>query len=221
MPPITLAIPAALAVLAASPLLAQDQPPAHWRWVTDAPARVSNASGPLPDSSFAFAEMPPGWHVTMGPGGVLFDPRYFAEGTYTIETKIFHFPNSAKSEYGIMVGGRDLEGPGARYVAFVLRGDGSVAAWEQAGGERRTLSDWKRAEAVLASDGKEVVGNLLKLSVSNTEAVLRANGLDVLILPLDGRSLGGQVGFRVGKGVNLHASTYTLSVRLAPAPRGR
>ena len=163
--------------------------------------------------------MPPGWHVTMGPGGVLFDPRYFAEGVYAIESNIFHFPNSSNAEYGLAVGGADLEGPNARYVAFVARADGSVAAWEQHGAERRMLSEWKRAEAVVPNDGKEVVGNLLKLSVSKTEAVFRANGLDVLILPLEALPLTGQFGFRVGKGANLHASTYTVTFALAPPRR--
>jgi len=72
------------------------------------------------------------------------------------------------------------------------------------------------------NEGKEVIGNVLELSVSKTEAVFRANGLDVLILPLEGLSLNGQFGFRVGKGVNLHAATYSVTLRLAPAPaRGR
>ena len=94
-----------------------------------------------------------------------------------------------------------------------------MAAWEQHGAERRMLSEWKRAEAVVPNDGKEVVGNLLKLSVSKTEAVFRANGLDVLILPLEALPLTGQFGFRVGKGVNLHASTYTVTFALAPPRR--
>jgi hypothetical protein len=180
---------------------------------------LTNVPDEVVDSAFAFVEMPPGWHVTMGPGGVLYDPRYFADGSYTVESQIYHFPNSTNAEYGFAVGGEHLDGPEARYVAFVARADGSVAAWEQRGTERRMLSDWKRADAVVPNDGKQVVGNLLKLSVSGSEAVLRANGLDVLILPLSGLALNGQFGFRIGKGVNLHAATYTVSLWLAPARR--
>lgn len=209
----------ALALFIPSPGSAQLPIPKTWQWHTDAPAAVTNLPGDMTDSAFAFVEMPPGWHVTMGPGGVLYDPRYFADGSYTVESQIYHFPNSTNAEYGFAVGGRQLDGQDARYVAFVARADGSVAAWEQRGSERRMLSDWRRADAVIPNDGKEVVGNLLKLSVSGTEAVLRANGLDVLILPLDGLALDGQFGFRVGRGVNLHATTYTVSLRLAPARR--
>lgn len=213
------AVTGALALLTATTLAAQLQPPKTWRWRTDAPAELSTVTDKVQDSAFTFVEMPPGWHVTMGPGGVLYEPRYFAEGVYSVESQIFHFPNSSNGEYGIAVGGADLEGPNARYVAFVARADGSVAAWEQNGSERRILSEWKRAEAVTPNEGKDVVGNVLKLSVSKTEAVLRANGLDVLILPLNGLSLNGQFGFRVGKGVNMHAASYTLTLRLAPGRR--
>ena len=208
-----------LVLLVPSAGFAQFQPPKAWRWHTDAPAVVTNVPDEVRDSTFAFVEMPPGWHVTMGPGGVLYDPRYFADGSYTIESQIYHFPNSTNAEYGFAVGGRRLDGPEARYVAFVARADGSVAAWEQQGSERRMLSDWKHADAVIPNAGKEVVGNRLTLRVSGTEAVLRANGLDVLILPLEGIPLDGQFGFRVGQGVNLHATTYTVSLRLAPTPR--
>ena len=99
---------ALLGVLTATALPAQLQPPKTWRWRTDAPARLATATDKIQDSTLAFVEMPPGWHVTMGPGGLLFDPRYFAEGVYSIESNIFHFPNSSNAEYGLAVGGADL-----------------------------------------------------------------------------------------------------------------
>ena len=194
----------------------EGQAPPGWAWQTDGPVQLTATTDRPTDSLLAFVRMPPGWHMTMGPGGVLFDPRYFAEGSYTLESQYFHFPNSSAAEYGLMVGGRDLAGGGARYVAFVARGDGSVAAWERVGGTDRMLAEWRRADAVRATDGKEVVGNLLRLTVSPKEAVFKVNGLDALILPLEGLSLDGQFGFRVGRGMNLHASTLTVTQRLAP-----
>ena len=200
-----------------SALELQAQAPAGWQWLTDAPANWTATTDKPADSLFAFVRMPPGWHMTMGPGGVLYEPRYFAEGNFTLESQYFHFPNSSAMEYGLMVGGKSLDGSGARYVAFVARGDGSVAAWEREGGSDRMLADWRRAEAVRGTDGKNVVGNLLKLTVTAKEAVFKANGLDVLIVPLEGLNLDGQFGFRVGRGMNLHASTLNVTHRLAPA----
>jgi hypothetical protein len=210
--------------LAGAPAMAsalQLAPTSGWRTVTDRPARQVAAPDKVADSIFTFAPMPPGWHITMGPGAVLFDSRYFGAGSYTIESQIFHFPNSSNGEYGFMVGGTDLDGVAARYVVFAARGDGSVAAWERSDGRDRMLAEWRRAEAVRPSDGKEVIGNLLKLTVTPREAVLKANGLDVLVLPLEGLSLDGQFGFRVGRGVNLHSSTLNVTHRLAPVPAPR
>ncbi len=214
MRPITFVLAAGLGATSAPGL--QAQAPAGWQWLTDAPANWTATTDKPVDSLFSFVWMPPGWHMTMGPGGVLYEPRYFTQGSFILESQIFHFPNSSAAEYGLMVGGKSLDGSGARYVAFVMRGDGSVAAWERVGGRDRMLADWRRAEAVRATDGKEVVGNLLKLTITPKEAVLKANGLDVLIVPLEGLNLDGQFGFRVGRGMNLHASTLNVTQRLAP-----
>lgn len=205
-----------ITALVGTPLSAQGLPiPPTWRWVTDQPAQVVNTQV-VPDSAFRFVMMAPGWHITMGPGGVLFDPRYFVEGAYVLESEVFLFPDSGQGQYGFFVGGTDLEGAGSRYVAFVARGDGSVAAWEAHGGTRRVLSDWRLADAVRPGEPKGVVRNLLRLVVTKQEAVFKANGLDVLILPRGELGLEGQFGFRVGRGTNLHASTLNVTSRLAP-----
>jgi hypothetical protein len=72
---------------------------------------------------------------------------------------------------------------------------------------------------VIPNDGKDVVRNVVKLTVTAKEAILRANGLEVLTLPLEGLSLDGQFGFRVGSGVNLHVTTLDVTQRLAPGRR--
>jgi len=189
--------------------------PPTWRWVTDAPATVTSTQQ-LPEGGFRFVQMAPGWHVTMGPGGLLFEPRYFLEGNYLLESEIFLFPDSLNGEYGFFVAGKDLDGAAPAYVVFAVRGDGAVAAWQHAGGTSRMLSDWRPADAVRQGSSTAVVRNVLRLAVSRKEAVFKANGLDVLILPLEGLVLDGQFGFRVGRAVNLHASTLNATSRLAP-----
>jgi hypothetical protein len=207
------------ALCLAEPLSAQGlQVPPTWRWLTDEPAQVINVPDRVPDSAFTFVRMAPGWHITMGPGGVLFDPRYFAEGAFTLESEVFLFPNSRNEEYGFFVGGTALDGATPRYVSFVFRSDGSVAAWERTGGVTRVLSDWRRAEAVIPYEAKSVVKNLVRLVVTKKEAILKANGLDVLVLPRGDLSLDGQFGFRVGRGVNLHVTTLNATSHLAPTP---
>ncbi|MBK8004346.1 MAG: hypothetical protein IPK12_10540 [Gemmatimonadetes bacterium] len=211
-------VAAALLVLAtALPAAAQLPVPPGWRWVLDGAAVVSSATDKITDSTVGFARMPPGFHMTTGPGAIFYDPRFFGERQFTLEAQIFHFPNSRGAEYGLFIGGQELEGGAPRYVAFVLRGDGSVAAWEQRGEARRVLAEWRRADAVAPGAKDNVVGNLVRLVVSPKEAVLRVNRLDALVVPLEGVATNGHVGFRVGAGMNLHASTLDLTNRLAPA----
>jgi hypothetical protein len=177
-------------------------PPPTWKWVTDRPAQQVGIPDRQPDSAF------------------IFDPRYFTESQFSLESEVFHFPNSSNGEYGFFVGGNDLEGGAGRYVSFVFRGDGAVAAWERRADGTRMLSEWHRAEAVIPTDGREVVRNVMRLVVTKKEAILRANGLDVLILPRESIPLDGQFGFRAGQGVNLHITTLDVTHRLAPERSG-
>ena len=214
---ITLVLAAGIVGSAAPRHALQLAPPPGWKWVTDRPAQLSTVPDRQGDTLFTFVRMPPGFHITMGPGGVLYEPRFIAEQRFTLESEIFHFPNSTNGEYGLFVGGTGLEGSSPRYVSFVLRGDGSVAAWERSAAGTRMLSEWRRADAVIPADGKEAQRNRLRLVVTRQEAVLKANGLDILILPLEGLSLDGNFGFRVGEGLNLHVTTLDVTQRLAPA----
>lgn len=212
-----LAAAALLLLGSALPAAAQLPVPPGWRWVLDGPAVVSSTTDKITDSTIGFARMPPGFHMTTGPGALFYDPRFFGERQFTLEAQIFHFPNSRGAEYGLFIGGQELDGATPRYVAFVLRGDGSVAAWEQRGGGRRMLAEWRRAEAVHPGGPDDIVGNLVRLVVGPREAVLRVNRLDALVVPLEGLAIDGHVGFRTGPGMNLHASTLDLTNRLAPA----
>jgi len=118
---------AALVVLAAptSALRAQSETPGNWRWATDRPAQLVTGQD-VPDSGWRFVAMPPGWHITMGPGGVLYDPAHTATGRYVLEAETFLFPEKTDQGFGLFVGGRNLDGK-PEYVAFVIRHDGHGA----------------------------------------------------------------------------------------------
>ena len=59
---------------------AQVAPPPGWRWGTDHPARMSSEWN-LPDSTWRFVQMAPGWHITTRPGALMYDPSVQATGT--------------------------------------------------------------------------------------------------------------------------------------------
>lgn len=45
--------------------------------------------------------MPPGWHITTGPGAVLYDPARVADGPFTLEAELFLFPGGNQDGFGV------------------------------------------------------------------------------------------------------------------------
>lgn len=82
-------------LLAVPPVHAQDvefRRPAEWRVRAD----VGHADV---DQGLYFVEMPPGWHVTTGPGVVLWHPARTAEGAFRVEMEVFLFDPERQHPY--------------------------------------------------------------------------------------------------------------------------
>jgi hypothetical protein len=200
-------------------LTAQLKTPTDWKWRQDAPAPLAPGAKMEP-GSWVFVQMPPGWHITTGPGVLLY-PTSNADvsGNFSIEADIFLFPESSAEEYGVFLGGRDIDGPATpAYVAFVLRADGSAAILRRAGGQTTALADWQKHDAILVKHEKETAKNVIRVDVDPVTLTMTVNGAKVLTVPRGGVEIDGRIGFRVGKDVNLHISTLNVTRRLAPAP---
>jgi len=203
---------AALIALAARPSTAQLPRPANWRVLVDGAVR----------DTVHYVQMPPGWHITTGPGSLLFDPAYQAAGRYAVEIEVFLFPGTSQSGYGVFVGGSALDGAQPSYLAFVARRDGHASLERVTGGTRTAVLPWAPNAAVKAHPGgDEPVKNVLRLSVERDSVVLEANGVRVAAVPRGDLALDGVFGFRAGPDVNLHASRLDHTRRLAPAPAPR
>ena len=194
----------------------QLQTPSDWRWRTDDPATLVQGQD-VAANSWRFVAMPPGWHVTTGPGALLYQPDYQGKGNFSVEAEIFLFPGDSREEYGVFLGGRDLapeQSPS--YVAFVARRDGKAAVLRRGG--TSPVVDWKTNGAVLPHPGKDTVKNVLRVDVNAMDVVFSANGKDVITLPRAGLNLEGSFGFRIGANMNVHASRLDITHRLAPVP---
>lgn len=186
--------------------------PSGWRVVMD---RQSS-------DTVAHEAMPPGWHMTTGPGALLFDPAYHAVGRYSVEAELFLFPGTSQSGYGLFTGGHSLDGSAASYLAFLVRRDGQAALEYVAGDNRTALIPWKTSPAVKAHPGgEETVLNALTLTVDRDSILVEANGQRVGAVARGAWDLDGTFGFRAGPDVNLHASRLDLRTRFAPVPEPR
>ena len=209
MRPTPLLLIAALAAVPA-PLDAQ-APPGGWRIALD-------GGQPL-DSTVLFQTMAPGWHLTMGPGGVVYDPRHTAAGRFSVEAEMFLFPGATTAPYGLFLGGTAVEDGQPAFVGFVLRRDGSAAVIRTDESGQTVYAPWRRHDAV-AAGGEEAVRNVLRVDAERDSVHFRVNDSLVATVARDEVPVDGAFGFRVGQGINLHASTLSLSTHLAE-PRRR
>ena len=213
----------ALALAGASPARGQGlQPPTGWRLDLDGPATAHAAeegARERPDT-YWFVEMRPGWHVTMGPGGRLFDPGFRGEDRYALEANVFLFPGTTGEGYGLFFGGSG-EGAGAAWLAALFRRDGSAALLRHGPGVHEWLSPWTRYEAVRPQAGEEAMGNLFRVDVRRDSVHVFANGTQLYAVPRTGLVTDGAFGFRIGREVNVHASSLDHTRRLAGVPAAR
>ncbi|HYN09173.1 MAG TPA: hypothetical protein VES67_17455 [Vicinamibacterales bacterium] len=188
--------------------------PGDWKWVPDAPAKVIETAEAKPDAMY-FVAMPPGWHITQGPGALLYQPDYQGRGNFVVETEMFLFPDSSTEEYGVFLGGKSLDAPPRTYLAFVGRRDGQAAVLERKATGVVPVFNWA-ASAVAPQKGPDAVKNVFKVEVGTTELTFSANGTVVTKLPRASLATDGPFGLRVGKGINIHVSRLDLTHRLAP-----
>jgi hypothetical protein len=212
---------AALAVVAvaitANATEAQLVTPTDWKWVTDEPATLI-AEGEVIEGKWHFVAMPPGWHVTMGPGGILYDPAFTAEDRFALETEIFLFPGASDAGYGLFFGGANLQGAGRAYIAFLARADGAVGVFRFAGTRVEPVVDWRRNDSTVPL-GQEAVKNGLRIEAERDSVAFKVNGTQIVKLPRTSLAMDGHFGLRIGAGLNVHTSNLDLTRRLAPTPR--
>lgn len=196
--------------------------PSGWTWALDAPARLLNGGRfARADSTFDFAHMAPGWHITMGPGAALFDPRERAEGRFVVQGELILFPDASEHEYGLFVGGRDLDGATKQWFAFVVRADGSAAVMHRAGAETRMVMPWTKHAAVKPKPEGKTVTNVLSVRAEPDSVRFLVNSERITAFARADLNVDGSFGFRIGKGVNLHITNLDVTRRLAPFPARR
>lgn len=196
----------------------QLQTPTDWKWRTDAPATVRDTDKGLAADQWFYVGMPPGWHVTTGPGVVLYHPSHAPALNYRVQSQVFLFPGDSPEEYGVFVGGKGLDGASPSYTAFVARRDGQTAVITRTGSASTMVTPWTATGAPLAGTAEGAAKNILTVEVGPKDVVFSVNGKEAAKVTRTAVQVDGQVGLRVGARMNLHVSTFDLTHMLAPIP---
>ena len=190
--------------------------PDEWKWRLDAPAAMA-PGGKIETGQWWFVAMPPGWHVTMGPGGLVYHPAYSAAGRFVVESELFLFPDSSDEGVGIFVGGQALgDDEQPAYTALLMRKDGAATVARQTGGTSRALAAWAAVEGVAAHGGKDAEKHAFRVEADRASVTFEVDGKTVATVPREGASVDGRFGFRIGRGVNIHVVRLDFTQRLAP-----
>lgn len=208
---------AALALLAAAPLAAQDKKdpdkkveggalPAGWMGRTDRPnAKLEDAN---------FKTMGAGYHVTSGPAAIYWNAGHATKGPFKATASFTQMKAPSHPEaYGIFFMGKNLSAADQNYAYFLVRGDGKVMVKHRAGADVHTIMDWTDAAAVHKQDAAGKATNVLTVDATKPDSVrLLVNGAQVAALP--GSHLGstdGYVGLRVNHNLDVHVGELTVT----------
>lgn len=175
-----------------------------------------------------FVAMPPGFHITTSPSVLLYHPEARAGGEFEVVTDGFVFRGDSPHGYGVFVGGRDLVYDDAAWVSFEIALDGTWVV------RRREYRGQEQGFAVVDLAGPEpgpivvpgeaqTARNAIAVVAGSDHVEFRINDETVATLPRAELDLDGVTGFRVGAGLNLHLTSFTVrsdgeTTEWAPAP---
>lgn len=158
-----------------------------------------------PDTAVVFTTMGDGFHATMGPAAVFYNPEWRETGNYSVSARFTQTKAPRHPEaYGIILGGDKLDGPDQTYSYFLVRGDGKYFIATRRGAERMKVVDWTAHEAVKPNDAAGKQTNVLGAQVQGDQVIFTVNGTEVARRPKSEIAADGLFGFRVNHNLDVH-----------------
>jgi hypothetical protein len=215
---------ALVAALAAASVSAQT--PAGWQVRAD---RSTNATDPDGAGDIKFTTIPGGFRATNPTAAIYWNPANTAKGTFTLRgTFKLLEPSGHTNFYGLIVGGRALEGSEQSYLYFVVAQDGSFLIRKRAGdrmpdpnaparggrgrGPQAITEDVARSKhaAVRQPGADGTSANTLEIRVTGDTLNFVVNGTVVHTMPKGDVVTDGIYGIRVNHLLNVEITDFGL-----------
>jgi hypothetical protein len=198
------------AVAVVAPLTAQA--PKGWKVRID---RSTEASDPDASGAIKFVSAGSGFHATNPQAAVYWNPANTASGAYTLKgTFTLLRPSGHTNYYGLVFGGRNLEGPEQSYLYFVVAQDGTWLI-KRRSGDRSTSDVAGRmpTDAVKTPDASGKSVNALEVRVHADKVDFVVNGTVVHTEPKSGAmaNTDGIYGMRVNHLLDVQVDTLTVA----------
>ena len=151
------------------------------------------------------------WDVTTGPAHVVYSAGDTASGNYVVSTTIDQLEKPSHPEaYGLILGGKDLEGAGQTYTYFLVRGTGDLLVKVREGDKTRDVLKWAPNAGVAKEDGSGKATYALSAAVSADSVKFSVNGKQVAAVSKAGIPTDGIAGLRINH--NLHLKVTPVSI---------
>lgn len=198
----------ALIVLFIAPLAAQA--PVGWRVRID---RSQNAQDPDDTPDLKTAAVGSGMRVTGGPAGTFWNPANMVTGNYTVRASFTLMkPSGHTNYYGLIFGGRNLEGANQTYVYFLVAQDGTFIIRHRVGNTVNDVRDSTPHTAVRRPDTTGRSVNALEVRVAANTISYVVNGMVVHTTPKGGATAmtDGVVGVRINHLLDVQVDGFAI-----------
>jgi hypothetical protein len=166
---------------------------------------MARVDGGAPLTKVKFETMPPGWHITLGPAAIFYQPADTSSGSAHSLALLHLFPGATHPEsFGMFLGGQDLQGANQSYTYFLIRGDGKFMIKRRKGDATTKVVDWTANTAVKAADSTGHSSNELSVLVKDGKVSFMANGKEVYSANAADVDTKGVVGVRINHNLSIH-----------------
>jgi hypothetical protein len=199
---------AILALAALAPLVAQA--PKGWKMRVD---RSTAATDPDAPGDIKFVTMGAGFHATNPQAAVYWNPANAAAATYTLKgTFTLMKPSGHTNYYGLVFGGKDLEGSMQSYLYFVVAQNGTWLIKRRDGDATSNVAPKTPNDAVKKPDDTGKSTNALEVRVGADKVDFVVNGVVVHTEPKSAMAkTDGIYGIRVNHLLEVQVDGLTVS----------
>lgn len=168
----------------------------------------ARTDGDRPLQNVKMTKLASGWQIDNGPALVLWRDDMTATGNYSVKGT-FHQVSSKGHAHGVglVVGGKDLAGPGQVYTYFLVRGNGDWLVKTRTGAETAWVNtEWTHHDAIRVDGADGTNTNTLEIRVQGGQMVFLANGTEIFRHAAKGLYTDGNYGVRLNHNLTIQVS---------------
>jgi hypothetical protein len=179
-----------------------------WKVHTD-PSQ--SASDPDNTPQLKFMTMGKGFHVVSGPAGTYWHPSNTATGNYTLKANFnLLTPSNHLNYYGLVFGGKNLDGPTQSYAYFVIGQNGTFQVRQRNGANVTTVTGPTANAAIKTPAAGGSATNTLEVRVAGDTVSYVVNGTVVHSGPKGSLVTDGLAGFRINHVLSVHVEDFAI-----------